>query len=255
MGKGPRNRRTVQESGHGDLGAVDVDVEIALYGDVGRGTGSDRSPKQRLNSRVRTVCGVTTDGGTNGCIVGGQLGSSHAEGDRSEGRGIGDAGDVSGGEAEIALTDAGEAGFFALGVFVGEEKEGFVFFESAAESRAGLNASVGLLGGNQIAGRVDLTGERVARLERFVAEVAEDVPVEIVGAALGNDVDDTAGGTAIFRVVIAEDHLKFLDGFLRDAGGDAVDGVVDGVGAIHPDHIGSSAGAAHAEAAVRRGAA
>src|SRR5258706_14590207 len=183
MGKSPRNRRTVQESGHGDLAAVDVDVEIALYGDVGRGTGSDCSPKQRLNSRVRTVCGVTTDGGTNGCIVGGQLGSGHAEGNRREGRGIGDAGDVSGGEAEMALTDAGEAGFFALGVFVREEEKGFVFFESATESRAGLNASVGLLGGNQIAGRVDLTGKRVACLESFLAEGTKDFPSGIGVAA------------------------------------------------------------------------
>src|SRR5258708_2742464 len=253
IGKLACDRRTVEESGHGDLGAVDVDVEIALYGDVGRGTGSDRSPKQWLNSRVRTVCGITTDGGTNGCIVGGQLGSSHAEGDGSEGRGIGDAGDVSGGEAEIALADAGEAGFFALGVFVGEEEKGFVFLEGAAESGGGLNGRLGLVGGNPIGGRVDLTGERVARLERFIAEVTKDVPVEIVGATLGNDFDDTTCGTAIFRVVIAEDHLEFLDGLLRNGGADAVDGVVHGVGAVNADHIGASARAADARAAVGGG--
>jgi len=149
----------------------------------------------------------------------------------------------------------GEAGFFALGVFVGEEKEGFVFFESATESRAGLNASVGLLGGNQIAGPVDLTGKRVARLERLVAEVAEDVPVEIVGAALGNDVLTTPPVARPYSAcVIAEDHLEFLDGFLGNGGADAVDGVVDGVGAVDADHVGASARAADAKAAVGGGA-
>src|SRR5262249_40448965 len=72
-------------------------------------------------------------------------------------------------------------------------------------------------------------------------------------AGFGDNVDDAAGGAAVLRVVVAEDELKFLHAFLRDRGANAVDGVVDGVGAINTDHVAACTRAADAEAGVGSG--
>src|SRR5262249_37732533 len=87
-------------------------------------------------------------------------------------------------------------------------------------------------------------------LKSLVAEVAEDVAVEIVGAGFGDDVDDAAGSAAVLRVVVAKDELEFLAAFLRDGGTNAVDGVIDRVGAIDADHVRPGAVAIDVEAGV-----
>src|SRR5713226_9374873 len=78
--------------------------------------------------------------------------------------------------------------------------------------------------------------------------------MDIVGAALGDDVDDATGGAPVFRVVVAQNELKFLHRFLGNSGADAVDGIVDGVGAIDADHVGAGARAVDVEAAIGSGA-
>ena len=77
--------------------------------------------------------------------------------------------------------------------------------------------------------------------------------MKFVAAALRNDVNHATSGAPVFRVVIAEDQLKFLNGFLRDSGTNAVDRVVHGVGAVHRHAIRTSAGATHIQAAIRGG--
>ncbi len=163
----------------------------------------------------------------------------------------GDAGNAADRQAIVSEADAGESALLALRVFIGEEIKGLVLLERAAKGKAGLDTCVSLLDGIEIAGRgIDLSGERVACLEGLVAEKTEDVAVEVVGSALGDDVDDATGGAAVLRIVITEDELKFLYGFLGNGGADAVDGVVDGVGAVNADHVGTGARAAHIEAAI-----
>src|SRR4029077_9198200 len=154
-------------------------------------------------------------------------------------------------EAEIIDSDAGEAALFALRVFVGEEIKSFVFLERSAKSESGLRARVCLFHRIENSGDgIDLTREAVACLKGLIAEIAEEVAVNFVGAAFGDDVNDAARGAAIFRVVIAEDELEFLDGFLRNGRADAVDGIVNRVGAIDADHVGAGARAVDVEAAV-----
>src|SRR5206468_1972868 len=52
--------------------------------------------------------------------------------------------------------------------------------------------------------------------EGLDALVMEQAAVEVVGAGLGDDVDDTAAGAAKFRVRPAGDDLELLDGLKRD---------------------------------------
>src|SRR5205807_6572088 len=150
---------------------------------------------------------------------------------------------------EIADANAGEPRFLTLRVFVRKETEGLVFPERTAERQAALRARVGLLDGVQRAGHgIHLSGTSVARLKRFVAEITEGVAMEFVATALGYDIDHTAGGAAILRVVVTEDELKFLHAFLGNRGADAVDGVVAGVRTVDADHVAASARAANAQA-------
>ncbi len=138
--------------------------------------------------------------------------------------------------AEIVNADAGESGLFALRVFVRPKKESLVFFERAAKSESALRARVRLLDGIQRSSyRIDLAGKRVACLERFIAQKAENVTVKVITAAFAHDVDDAAAGAAVFGVVVAQNELKFLDALLRERRANGVDGVVDGVCAVNTD--------------------
>jgi len=69
----------------------------------------------------------------------------------------------------------------------------------------------------------------------------------------GDDVDDAAGWRGRIPRVVAEDQLEFLDSFLGNGGADAVDGVIDGVGAVDADHVGARARTTDAQAAIRAG--
>src|SRR5882757_24526 len=144
-----------------------------------------------------------------------------------------DTGNAAHGHAVVAEADAREATFFALCVFVREEVKGFVFLEWAANREARLRACVSLFDRIKNAGGgINLAGERVSRLEGFVAEIAENVAVDLVGAALGDDVDDATGGAAIFRIVITKNQLEFLHGLLGNRSADAVDRIIDRVSAV-----------------------
>ncbi len=54
-------------------------------------------------------------------------------------------------------------------------------------------------------------GEEVLRIELVVAEVFEQTAAELVGAALGHDVDRRAGVAAVFRREVRRLQLHFLD--------------------------------------------
>ena len=73
----------------------------------------------------------------------------------------------------------------------------------------------------------------------------------LVAAALGDDVDDAARSSSVFRVIGAQNQLKFLHGFLRYRSSNAVDRVVHGVRAIHAHFVGTGALAAYVESAGR----
>src|SRR6202008_1574270 len=86
----------------------------------------------------------------------------------------------------------------------------------------------------------------------LVAEIAKGVAVKFIASALCYDVDDAAGGAAVFRVVVAQDELKLLHALLGNRRADPVNGVVDGVGAVHADHIAAGPRAGDAQPTVGR---
>ncbi len=119
---------------------------------------------------------------------------------------------------EFVDADAGKTGLLALCVFVGEKSKGLVFLERAAEGQAALRARVGLLDRVEIASdRVDLPRKGVASLESLIAKVPKGVTVKFVGAALADDVNDTAAGAAVLGVVVAQNELKLLYALLRES--------------------------------------
>ena len=77
--------------------------------------------------------------------------------------------------------------------------------------------------------------------------------MKFIASALGHNVDHAARGAPVFRVVVAQDELKFLHAFLGNRGAYAVDGVVHGVRAVNADHGSAGARAADAQSAVGRG--
>jgi len=258
-GQGSGGRGAIKQGGHGDCGAVDILVQVSGNSDVSCGPGghggSEHGPEGRLKCRVEAIQRVVTSDRVDDSVVSGKLVGSHAERDGRERCRVGDAGHITGGEAEITLADAGEAGLFALRVFIGEKVKGLVLPDGAAKRRSGLHASVSLLGGDEIAcGGIDLTGEWVACLEGFVAKIAENVAVKIIAAAFSDDIDDTTGRAAVLSVIVAENQLKFLHALLGNGGADAVDGIVHSVRAINADHVGARAGPADAQTAIRSGA-
>ena len=116
-----------------------------------------------------------------------------------------------------------------------------------------MHTRVSLLRGNQVSScRIHFAGEWVTRLEGLVAQVAENVPVEIICAAFGDNVDDSPGGTPILRVVIAQNHLEFLHVFLRNRRADPVHRVIHSVRAVHADHVRSRASPADIQSTIRR---
>ena len=107
--------------------------------------------------------------------------------------------------AEVIDADAGEARFFTLGIFVGGEIEGLVFLERAAESKSALRAGIRLFNGIEGASyRIDLAGKGIARLERFIPEIAEGVAVRFIAATLGYNIDHAAARAPVLGVEVAE---------------------------------------------------
>ena len=62
----------------------------------------------------------------------------------------------------------------------------------------------------------------VPRIKRLVAQEIETRPVNIVGAALGNHVDDGAGGMSVFRVKGIGQQSEFLNGIENGNDGSAI---------------------------------
>src|SRR5262249_12252220 len=126
------SRGNAHDRAKGNWAAVGVLVEIGIDGDVRSGAGQNGSLFHAgdlpLNQRIGIVANSAIAGElTKSALIKKQLAWRHAERNR-------EARDVADGQAVIADADAGEAGFFALSVFVRDEAESPVFFERAAES-------------------------------------------------------------------------------------------------------------------------
>ena len=190
-----------------------------------------------------------------GDAVAGEQGARQAAGDVLGGGGVVD-GDqhvvVADGLREVpgALEgggngEGGDGAIAAAGAFVGEEKEGFVLDDRAAEGTAVdvvAERGFGLFA-------VDDGGEEVGRVELFVADVFEQGAVERVGTALGGGDDDAAVGAAVFGGVAVGHDLHF--GYRLDRGieidlADAEAHVLAGA-AIDPEHLRLLAGAGEGE--------
>ncbi len=143
-------------------------------------------------------------------------------------------------EGAAVLEDGHEGGFLAVEALVGGEEEGAVAAQGAADGGASLGAGIGGLPGIEV----------VAGLDVAVAEEAEEVAVEPVAAAAGDDVDGAAAGPAEFgRGGVAVD-LELLDGLLADAEADAagVDVVLD---SVDEEAVAAAVAAAEADAGLR----
>ena len=93
------------------------------------------------------------------------------------------------------------------------EEMDFVLDDRSADGGAELVAAVVRLG--RALGVVGGLLEPVHRVQRLVAEVLEGLAADQVGAALGRNRDDAAGGPAIFGRGVAQVHLELADGVLR----------------------------------------
>jgi hypothetical protein len=86
-----------------------------------------------------------------------------------------------------------------------------------------------------------------------VAQEAEDVAARVVGARLGDDVDDAARSPPELRRVRVGHDLKLLHGLLRDGRARGVDGVVGVVRSVDLYERGAPALAADVDAGGRSG--
>ena len=94
--------------------------------------------------------------------------------------------------------------------------------------------------------------EMVAGLESPVAQYAEKGSVQLVGAALGNDIDRAPRRAAQFRGKRVAVDLKLVHRFLADRGPYA-SRVIDVGHAVDGERIPAPAGAADAQPGLRRG--
>ena len=116
----------------------------------------------------------------------------------------------------------------ALAFVVGEE-EGLVLLDGTANGGAELILAQGLGLRRDLQER---TGVRGAVLQVIVNRT-----VQIVGAGLGDDIDDAAERAAVFGAETVVDHAEFADGFLRRSRTLRACRCVDVVGAVHGDFI------------------
>ena len=132
-----------------------------------------------------------------------------------------------------------------VGSFIGEEPVSPVLLDGAAHGDSVLGASVVRL--------IDVA-EGIGRLDVAVAQISEGAAMELVGAGFGDDVDHPAGGLAVFRRIAIGEDLELLHGVLRNGGANAVDGIVDGVGAVNVDQVAATALTADVQAGSGSGA-
>ena len=94
--------------------------------------------------------------------------------------------------------------------------------------------------------------ERIARLNAFVADKAENISAVFVCAAFGDDVDDAARGASEFRRVGIGRHLIFLHGFLRNGRARGVDRIVGKIRTVNLHERRASALSADVQTGSRR---
>ena len=87
-----------------------------------------------------------------------------------------------------------------------------------------------------------------ARIGGLVAEITVQRTMQVIGARLGNHVDDSAQGAPVLRSEAVVDDAKFTDRFLRRSSPLRACAFVDVVGAIHSDGIAQVAHAAKGDA-------
>ena len=114
-----------------------------------------------------------------------------------------------------------------------------------AKGHARLHSCVGW-----IAGRT----KGVYRLEISVADVAVNVPMEIVRPRSGDDIDHPTRCTTVLGCITVGQDLKFLHRLLRHGGTYAVCAVVDCVRTIHIHQVGAPTLTTHVEPGCGSGA-
>ena len=91
-----------------------------------------------------------------------------------------------------------------------KEEEGFVLDDGTADGAAVEVADVGIFSGDVAGERINLVIEVVAGAERVPAAEIEEVAVEIVAAATGDDVNDSPVIAAVFGSEIIGEDAEFL---------------------------------------------
>src|SRR3984885_9452491 len=98
---------------------------------------------------------------------------------------------------------------------VGEEEEDFIFLDGTARVAAEFIVFKGSL-------RCTHRIEKVARIERIVAEKLEGLTVKFIGAGGGGDVDDGAGVAAVLGGEWGVIYFEFFQRVYRRLKGDLV---------------------------------
>src|SRR5260370_36987214 len=104
-------------------------------------------------------------------------------------------------KSELVLPNTGESSLVPPSDFVSEVKVSLVLLDRSTESGSTLHTRVCWIRDR---------AERVHGLEVAIAQEAEDVPVEIVGAGGREDVDHSTCRACIVRGLTVVDDLEFL---------------------------------------------
>ncbi len=150
-----------------------------------------------------------------------------------------------GGSKNVAVREQGDR-VLRIGAqpFVCQVQKCFVFSNGEAHIAAKLLAIEGVLYRRALRGQ----GERLSRYQRLreskgvasihgiVAEKAEESPVQIIGAGLGDDINCRAARTTQFRPIIASVDLELLHGILAQVQSDTAR-VVVGFPAVDRDAV------------------
>src|SRR6185312_11868608 len=124
-------------------------------------------------------------------------------------------------------------------VFGGSEEKSFVAVDGAAECGAEIVLHEDRLG-----------DEVIGRVKGLVAGEVEEVSVQVVGAGLGDDVDEAAAGIAVLGQELVGHHLELRDGVLRERLAHGAIELAVVFNAIDHDVVGARTLAVYAEAAA-----
>ena len=130
-------------------------------------------------------------------------------------------------------------------LFEGAKEKRLVSFDRTAESEAVLNARERRFFARVV---VDDRSERIPRLYRAMANETENVSIEIICSAFGDNVYNAARGAAELGQVGVRRDLIFLNGFLRNGRASGVDRVVGKISSVYLDQCRASALAADVQA-------